>query len=104
MSLDVKMEIPAQEPEAPATKAVSRYATLCGGHPTIVRRLDMVATVALAIAAFIAGHAYVQRSIEAGQHPQFYQENFGPAVSLACGTAIRHQPGARFPSWMLSSR
>ena len=53
----------------------------------------MVATVALAIAAFIAGHAYVQRSIEAGQQPQFYQENFGPAVSLACGH------GYQAPAW-----
>ena len=53
----------------------------------------MAAIVALAIAAFLAGHAYVQRSIGAGQQPQFYQDNFGPAVSLACGH------GYQAPRW-----
>ncbi len=48
-------------------------------------RADRIIGTALFVAAFGLGTWYVPQVIAAGGQPHFYQEEFGPAVMVACG-------------------
>ncbi len=48
-------------------------------------RADAVLGSALFVAALLLGTWYVPQVVAAGGRPHFYQEQFGPAVMVACG-------------------
>ncbi len=48
-------------------------------------RADRIIGAALFVAAFLLGTWYVPQVVAAGGRPHFYQEEFGPAVMVACG-------------------
>ena len=48
-------------------------------------RADGVVGTALFVAALLLGTWYVPQVVAAGGKPKFYQEQFGPAVMVACG-------------------
>jgi len=57
-------------------------------------RADLAVGGALFVAALLLGTWYVPQVIAAGGKPKFYQEEFGPAVMVACGHGyVNPQPG-----------
>ena len=58
-------------------------------------RADRIVGAALFVAALLLGTWYVPQVVAAGGRPHFYQEEFGPAVMVACGHGyVNPQPGA----------
>lgn len=65
-----------------------------------VRRyvIDAVLVVVLTAAAIVVGRGYVNGLVGSGFQPQFYQNEFGPAVMLACGHGYRNPSTERIPA------
>jgi hypothetical protein len=58
-------------------------------------RADRITGATLFVAALVLGTWYVPQVVAAGGKPHFYQEQFGPAVMVACGQGyVNPKPGA----------
>ena len=65
-----------------------------------VRRyaIDAVVVAVLMVAAWRVGEGYVGTLVAQGFQPEFYQNEFGAAVSLACGRGYQNPDASQTPS------
>ncbi len=61
-------------------------------------RLDLIVGLALFVAAAVAGGWYVTQVVRSGGKPRFYQEQFAPAVMMACGSGYVNADADRSPA------